>query len=124
MVNLSRNKLKLGTLPSNGTICVSDNTGERNMFVKQWIAQQKDETSGDNAVEDNKPSASTKSQKLGLGISLGVTVLASNRGILSRSKRSCATVEEKSGEWNAKGSRIIGSLSKHNLFSMYSIVIE
>ena|SRR5271170_2442319 len=75
MVNLSRNKLKLGTLPSNGTICVSDNTGERNMFVKQWIAQQKDETSGDNAVEDNKPSASTKSQKLGLGISLGATVL-------------------------------------------------
>jgi len=44
------------------------------MFVKQWIAEQTDKPVEHNAVDE--PSTPRKNQKVGLGIALGITLLA------------------------------------------------
>jgi hypothetical protein len=49
------------------------------MFVKQWIAEQTDKHVEHNAVDE--PSTPRKNQKLGLGIALGITVLALSVGV-------------------------------------------
>jgi hypothetical protein len=50
------------------------------MFVKQWIAEQTDKPAVEhNAVDEL--STPRKNQKLGLGIALGITVLALSVGV-------------------------------------------
>ena len=54
------------------------------MFVKEWIAQQKDQVIEPDAVgvdADNEPSTDTKFQKLRFGIVIGVTVLVVSIGV-------------------------------------------